>query len=420
VSTEPVTISFAGWGPAATAELMTVRGSLDRFTQQTGIHVNFTPGVESATHRLQLYSKSLAEKSATPDVYYVDIVWPALLADGLLDLNPYLAEDAKEFLPALVQNDTVDGRLVGMPFNLEAGLLYYRTDLLPKYGYSHPPDTWDELERMAARIQAGERAAGNPEFWGYVWQGAPYEGLTCNALEWQASFGGGNILESDGTISVNNPQTIRAMKQARSWLGTISPPSVIRYMEVDSRNHWASGNAAFARDWVWIVYALGKDEKSPIRGKFAATRLPSGGAGQVSVVGGQSLAVSKYSAHPREAAELVRYLTSLSIQLDAWNNSAMMPTRSAFYEDPQYLHARPALEQLKGLFTSGTIPRPSKIAGKHYDQVSRAYFSAVHSILTGDVPAEKALADLESELVRMTGFKPRRTVVAGNSNSKLR
>jgi trehalose/maltose transport system substrate-binding protein len=385
---------------------------LDEFTRKTGIRVKFIPGPESATQRLEMYSKTLQEKSPNPDVYYVDMVWPALLSDYLLDLNPYLAEDAKQQLPFLVRNATVDGRLVAMPFNLEAGLLYYRTDLMQKYGYSHPPETWDELETMAAKIQSGERAAGHRDFWGYVWQGAAYEGLTCNALEWQASFGGGKIIESDGTISVNNPQTILAIKKAKSWVGTISPPGVTAYKEEDSRNLWASGNAAFARDWVWIAGALSKENSLPIRGKVAATRLPSGGAGHVSALGGQTFAVSKYSAHPRQAAEFVRYLASPQVQFALWTQSSMLSTRSEFYEDPQYLHSRPDLEQLKGVFTDGTIVRPSAIAGKRYDQVSRSYFSAVHSILTGEVTAEKGLADLESDLVRITGFKARGPVSA--------
>jgi len=146
MSTEPVTISFIGTGPTAFSALVTVRQLLDEFTRETEIRVKFIPGPESATQRLDMYSKNLQEKSPNPEVYYVDMVWPAILSDYLLDLNPYLAEDAKQHLPSLVRNATVAGRLVAMPFNLEAGLLYYRTDLLQKYGYSHPPETWDELE----------------------------------------------------------------------------------------------------------------------------------------------------------------------------------------------------------------------------------------------------------------------------------
>jgi trehalose/maltose transport system substrate-binding protein len=188
-----------------------------------------------------------------------------------------------------------------MPFNTELGVLYYRADLLQKYGYRNPPATWDELEKMAARIQAGERAGGNNNFWGYVWQGAAYEGLTCNAFEWQASYGGGSIIEPNGSITVNNPRTIEAMKRARRWIGTISPPSVIAFKEQDSRNVLHSGDAAFARDWLWRQFSgvadpesygkdcnraaaqragwQGVDTRRTVSGSFNVFAPPSGGCG---------------------------------------------------------------------------------------------------------------------------------------------
>jgi trehalose/maltose transport system substrate-binding protein len=102
---------------------------------------------------------------------------------------------------------------------------------------------------MAARIQAGERAKGSLDFWGFVRQGAPSEALTCNALEWQVSGGGGRIIEDGKTISVNNPQAIRAWQRAARWVGSISPPSVVAYKEWDALNIWVAGDAAFMRNW---------------------------------------------------------------------------------------------------------------------------------------------------------------------------
>jgi trehalose/maltose transport system substrate-binding protein len=238
-----------------------------------------------------------------------------------------------------------------------------------------------------------------------VWQGGAYEGLTCDALEWQVSYGGGKIIEDDGTISVSNPQTVRAMKMAKSWVGTISPPSVLAFKEADVRNIWDSGNAAFRRDWVWRGNASTRLPDVAAPGKFGTSLPPSGGAGHASALGGQALMVSKYSAHPREAAELVRYLTSRDVQMWHWQRGSMLPVLTEFYQDPQYLASRPGLERLKDIITGGATTRPSTISGRHYAEVSRAYYSAVHSVLTGDVAAEKAMADLEADLVKITGFK---------------
>jgi trehalose/maltose transport system substrate-binding protein len=408
---QPVTIRVIGSGPTTLRELGLRAGAFTKFTQRTGIQIEYIPGPESSTDRLGLYLQTLERKSATPDVYLIDVVWPGILADDLVDLRPYLAEEIKDRLDAEVQNYTVDGRLVAMPSSIERGILYYRTDLLKKYGYTHPPQTWDELEIMATRIQAGERAAGNSDFWGFVWQGAAYEGLTCNALEWQASQGGGQIIEPDRTISVNNPAAIKALRRARHWIGTISPPSGLQYTEEDSRNAFRSGNAAFRRDWAWTENPIEMEEASPLHGKVGVALLPGSVAGHRSALGGWSLGVSKYSLHPREAAEVVRFMTSRDGRVQIWGNNALV---LGFRVDPQMLESQPDLAPMKDIFTIGAVARPSTVTGKHYGEVSKAYFSAVHSILTGEKNAQKAIPELESELERITGF-PKKTILKQKS-----
>ena len=400
---KPSVITFMGWGPATQRELSMDLGVFDQFTKNTGIVVDFISGPESMTERLELYRRYLGAHSSTPDVYYIDVVWPAVLADETVDLNQYLAKEAGDQLETQLRNDTVNGRLTSMPFNTELGVLYYRADLLHKYGYRNPPATWDELEKMAARIQAGERADGNKDFWGYVWQGAAYEGLTCNALEWQVSYGGGNLIEPNGSITVNNPRAIEAMQRARRWIGTISPPSVVAFKEQDSRNLFHAGNAAFERDWLWRQFS----QESPASdAMIAIALLPGGRARRASTLGGQSLAISKYSKHPREAAELVRYLTSHDEQLTLWKKHAMLPTRREFYASSEYLQDRPGIAQLWKELGSVTVARPSTISGSHYDEVSKAYFSSVHSILTGEKDASKTISELETKLESITGGKP--------------
>jgi len=401
----PPVITFIGWGPATQRELSMDPSIFEQFTQKTGIHVDFISGPESMTERLELYHRYLAAKSSTPDVYYIDVVWPALLSNEMVDLNQYFAKESADQLDSLLKNDTVNGRLSALPFNTELGVLYYRSDLLQKYGYKNPPATWDELEKMAARIQAGERAAGHKDFWGYVWQGASYEGLTCNALEWQMSYGGGRIIEPDGSITVDNPHTVAALQRARRWIGTISPPSVVAFKEQDSRNVLHAGNAAFARDWLWRQFS-GESLLPNPQEMIGITLLPAGPAGRASTLGGQSLSVSKYSKHPEDAVALLRYLTSHDEQLILWEKHAMMPTRREFYSNPDYLQHRPGIAQLWKDLSTVAVARPSTVSGEHYDEVSRLYFSAVHAILAGEVEPEKSLADLQHKLEMITGKKP--------------
>jgi trehalose/maltose transport system substrate-binding protein len=376
---------------------------LQQFTRETGIRVKLLPSADSARQRLALWQESLGTASG-PDVYGIDVIWPGILNENLIDLNPYFANQIALQFPRIATNYTVDNKLVAMPYRADVGVLYYRTDLLRQYGYRAPPRTWDELETMAARIQAGERAKGKREFWGFVWQGAADEALTCNALEWQASEGGGQIIEENKTISVNNPNAIRAWQRAAHWVGSISPPGVVGYREWDSLNVWVAGDAAFIRHWP-SAYLDSEAAGSSIRNKFDAALLPGGKAGRVGTLGGWGLAVSRFSAHPHEDLELVRYLTRRDVQVKRSRVLSLPPTLPELYNLPEVLEPNPRFALLSQAFRTGTVSRPSAVTGKKYVDVTEAYIRAVHSVLTRENSASEAAAALENELVRITGFK---------------
>jgi trehalose/maltose transport system substrate-binding protein len=257
---------------------------------------------------------------------------------------------------------------------------------------------------MAARIQSGERAKGRKNFWGYVWQGAPTEALTCDALEWQASEGGGWIVEADQTISVNNPQAIRSWQRAAHWVGSISPPSVTSFNEEDTLNVWLDGDAAFMRTWP-PAYGISQVSSSQVRNKFNVALLPGGRAGQFGTLGGIALAVSRSSAHPREALELVRFLSRRDVELQRSHAIGEAPVRSELYELPELLAPNPQFALLGRAFGSAAVSRPSNVTGKKYEEVSDAYQRAVNSVLTHKKTAPDAAATLERELVRITGFR---------------
>jgi trehalose/maltose transport system substrate-binding protein len=310
-------------------------------------------------------------------------------------LNDYISQEQLDsYIPSLVVNNTYQGRLVALPIRLGFGMLYYRTDLLEKYGFDAPPATWDELETMAQTIQDGERAEGNADFWGYVWQGNAYEGLTCNALEWQVSNDGGYIVSPDGEVQVNNEGAISAFERAAGWVGTISPVAVTTFDESASSEVWLAGNAAFMRYWPG-AYATSQQSEA-ISGKFATAPLPAGDSGEgASTMGGWEIGVSRYSAHPEAAAAFAIFMTGEENAKYYAIDTTFPPVILDLYNDPDIQAAVPyASPNIVEIVT----PRPSTVTADKYNEVSSLYFTAVHSILTGEQDATTAMELLEIDL----------------------
>lgn len=363
------------------------------------ITIELLETTDIAADRLGVYQQAFEAGSPDIDVVQIDVVWPGILAEHLLDLSPYLTEQqiAAHF-PVNIQNNTVNGSLVAIPWFTDAGLLYYRVDLLQKYGFSAPPATWDELANMAQIIMDGERAAGNTEFYGYVWQGNAYEGLTSNALEWQFSETNTQIVNPDtGAVEVLDDATIDTFERAASWVGTISTEDVTRYTEEDARVVWQAGNAAFMRNRSY-AYSLGNSNGSPIAGLFAVAPLPAGASGHgAATLGGWQIAVSKYTDTPEAAAAVAIFMTSYNQQKQRAIVGGYSPSIAALYEDSELLESAPFIGGLYDVFAN-TVARPSTITAPHYDEVSTLYYSAIHSILTGEEDAAVALELLELDL----------------------
>ena len=410
---EPTAASAAGGAKttitvaagAVGQELELTQAAAARYMQahpDVDVKVLTTPDL--ATDRLGLYLQFFQAQSSEVDVYQIDVIWPGDLAEHLVDLNQYGADKvASLHFPAIIQNNTVDGKLVGIPWFTDAGLLYYRTDLLQKYGYTAPPKTWAELETMAQKIQDGERADGKQDFWGFVWQGNAYEGLTCDALEWQYSNGGGTIVSPDKKITVDNPAAAAALDMAAKWVGTISPPGVTGFSEEESRNVFQAGNAAFMRNWPY-AYSLGEAADSAIKGNFDVTPLPAGDSGKgAATLGGWQLAVSKYSKNPAVAADVALFLASPDEQKIRAVQGSLNPTIMSLYDDPDVCKASPFMCKLKDVFTNA-VARPSTATAPKYNDVSTKYFQAVHDVLTGSKDGATAVKGLSLDLQDLLGY----------------
>ena len=384
-------------------ELEICREGAEAWAAQSGHEVEIVSTPNSATDRLALYQQLLAAGSAAIDVLQIDVIWPGILANHLIALDAHVDEEvlAGHFTP-IVDNNRVGGRLVAVPWFTDAGLLYYRKDLLEKYDAA-VPETWDELAATARHIQKEERAAGAERLWGFVFQAKAYEGLTCNALEWIDSHGGGAIVDGDGRITVDNGQAAAALDAAASWIGSIAPPGVLNYAEEEARGVFQSGNAVFMRNWPY-AWALGNAEASPVRGKIGIAVLPRGeeGGKHTGTLGGWQLAVSRYSRHPEIAVDLVRYLTGVTEQKRRALVGAYNPTITGLYDDADVLSANPFMGRLRATFTNA-VARPSRITGAKYNRVSAEFFGAAHATLSGNGDAAAHLARLARKLERLGG-----------------
>ena len=389
----------------STLDLAFNRTQLESYARTSGVEVRSIAAFDSMDTRLELFQQLFQQRSPQPDICEIDNIWPGLLADDLVDLRPFLDEELVAFDPKLLAAFTVNGKLLALPITMDMGVLYYRTDLLRKYGYRTPPQTWDELGKMAGVIQHGERRSGKKDFWGFVWQGTEGEPLTCDALEWQTAEGG-TLINVDRTIDVMDEGSRRAFERAVSWAGTISPPSVIEYDEEDSQNVWTSGNAAFLRSWVDVYSA---SCRSPlVAGRFAAARLPAGSKSRGWVFGAMALGVSRYSRHPAEAVRAIRFLVSAEVQRRRELELGQIPTRTELLQDQSLLRGTPFSGDLASHWRDGLVLRPAMNVGKKYDAISRAYAAALHQALERKVPVSVALASLQNELIRITGFPARR------------
>ncbi|MEF2546358.1 ABC transporter substrate-binding protein [Aurantimonas sp. E1-2-R+4] len=376
-----------------------LRGQLDDFEKESGHTVKIVEMPASTTDQFGQYRLWLSAGNEDIDVYRTDVIWAPQLAGSLVDLTEAAKDIVGQHFPSMIESQTVDGKLVALPMYTDAPALYYRTDLLEKYG-KEPPKTWSELEATAKDIQDKEREAGNGQMNGFVFQGAPYEGLTCDGLEWVASNGGGQIVSPDGEITINNPKAAAALERAKGWVGTIAPDGVLAYKEEESRGVWQTGNAVFMRNWPY-AYALSNGDDSAVAGKFDVVPLPaSEGGSSAACLGGWNLAVSKYSQNQEAAIDLVKFLSSEKAQKQRAVNQSRLPTIPTLYDDAEIAEKQPIVTEWKEVVTNA-VPRPSAPTKRQYNEVSKEFWTAVNETLSGRGSAADNLDQLEKRLRRL-------------------
>ncbi|MEV5974045.1 ABC transporter substrate-binding protein [Streptomyces sp. NPDC051921] len=337
--------------------------------------------------RAQMLSE-LRSGSSRFDVLNIDVAWTSeFAAAGLispLDRERF-ALDA--FLRPVVDTATFEGRLYAVPYVTNAGLLYYRKDVLDAAG-EKPPRTWAELARQARTL------APRYGLQGYAGQFLPYEGLTVNVTE-AIQSAGGTVLRDDGTrVGVDSDPARAGLAFLAGGLreGWI-PPEALRYDEEESRAAFVRGRLLFLRNWPY-VYTDANGPGSRVAGRFGVVPLPGLDGPGTSVLGGSNLAVSARSKHPATAADLIAYLTSERVQRHVLTRGSLPPVRASLYDDPALVAAHPYLPILRRSVLAA-VPRPKSA---RYEQVSLAVQAVGQDVLALRETPEEAVRRLTREL----------------------
>ncbi len=354
------------------------------------VAVKELPAASDTQH--QQYVTWLAARDPSVDVYLIDVIWPAEFAAAgwILPLDDrWPAEARADFLRGPLDAVTYQGKIYAVPRFTEAGMLYYRRDLVPQ-----PPATWADLVRLA-------KAHAKPGLAGYVFQGQQYEGLTVNLLELVWAHGGD--LLRDGRVVIDEPPAVRGLGVLVELMRSgAAPPGNTTYIEATSLHEFTEGRAVFHRNWAY-AWAIASGPESKVKGKFGVAPLPRGepGAEPVAALGGWNLAISRFSRQPDLAWRLIEYLTSPEVQKAKALEEGRLPTRRALYRDPEILARHPHFESVRPV-VEGARARPSHPV---YPAMSTVLSTYASRALVGTMPPDEALRAAAAEIRRLPGVR---------------
>jgi multiple sugar transport system substrate-binding protein len=332
-----------------------------------------------------------------------DVIWPAQFAANgwILDLTDRFTEDMQsKFLAGPIESNTYDGKVWGVPWFTDAGLLYYRTDLLEKSGFSAPPKTWDELKEQAQKVTQDQGTK-----FGFVFQGAEYEGGTVDGLEYINSFGGRVLDPSDASkVVIDSPNSVNGLAMERSMVESgVAPQAVSTYDEPACEAPFLGGDAVFCRNWPYM-YSLAGTEDFIGTDQISIAPLPAGSAGSVSGLGGWNFFINAFadSGAQDSAWEFLKYMVAEGQQKEFAIKGSYLPTLKSLYNDPEVKKNVPTV-RLAPEALSNTVPRP---VSPVYSDMSLEMAEQFNASLNGDVSPEEAIQTLQESLQNIAEQAP--------------
>jgi multiple sugar transport system substrate-binding protein len=365
-------------------------GLVNTFNKQNnGVHVTYNNNAPSDTGQLlTILTTALRARNGSTDVFPMDIIWPAEFgANGwTVPLDSRWPEsDRANYLPGPLQGCTYNGKLWAAPSRTDVGIIYYRTDII-----STPPNSWEELTSMA-------KSNSSKAKYGYLWQGAQYEGLVCNFVEVLYGFGG-SVLDANNakSVTVNSPQAQQALSQMVSWVGGISPSAITTYEEPQALASWQNGDAVFMRNWPYAISLSNDPSASKIPNKFKEHPMLYGGSNTTghSNIGGWQYGINAFTKNPDAAWKFVQFQIGPTAQKTIALQLSLLSTLKSVYTDADVLAKYPFFGFVQPIVQTA-LPRP---VSPFYPDISQAIQTRVHSALTKQASVTDALSGLASDL----------------------
>ena len=368
-------------------------------TQNRGVKVVREMGPQSSTQLHDLITQKLKNRDLETDVFVMDVIWPAEFASAgwVLPLDRHFVRaEQDKFLQAPIKANRYNGQIFGVPVFIDAGLLYYRKDLLEKYRLA-PPRFWPEMVDDARAILDGER---DSQLVGFSGQFKQYEGLVCNMMEYILGNGGALWDESQLKSTINQPRAMEAVRFVRDRIiGQISHRGVLAYEEPESLALFTEGRAIFHRNWPYAWQIANDRKQSKIAGKIGMIPLPSfPGNKAAAALGGWQLGISRFSRQSELAWRFISFMTSQAMQKRMAVEIGRAPTRTALYADAEVLDTIPQLKSLREIFETA-IPRPTTPVYVPLSNIMQRYFSSVLALPDTNIDKQAALAARDMDRV---------------------
>jgi multiple sugar transport system substrate-binding protein len=381
----PLTVS----GSAVGLEAELLQHQIQRFNQahpQIPVSLRATP--DAADQRHQLYVQWLNAHATDPDVLQLDVIWTAeFAAAGWIASLDQFTPSTGQFFPATLDANRWNGSLFALPWFVDVGLLYWRTDLMQQ-----APSTIHQMRELAQHAQTEQKVP-----FGIVWQGARYEGLVTVFLEYLGAFGG-SILDDKGRVAVDTDASVQALTAMCNAIRVdrTAPSAVLGWQEEQTRFAFQNGEAAFMRNWPYARPLLDDPAQSGVAGRFAIAAMPAGEGGTATAaLGGSALAINAFSDRKDDAWAFIAFLLEPEQMLERARIAGQYPPAPALYDTPELANALHTDPRALRAIIDRAVARP---ATPVYSELSSILQVSLHRALSGQQTPALALRDAARDM----------------------